>query len=114
MRSYFKKIPKDTIGITVYEGFGGYQPRKAKIKICFVVKKGLEPKVETPVYKTILPKFKALTYTHRGSTTLLSILWKEFEKFRDKNDYKQNRNLSFEDLEFSYGNQVTEMVMPII
>ena len=60
-----------------------------------------------------VPGFKALSYPHYGSTNLLSMLWQELKKYRDKNGYKEDRTLPFEDLELSQNPHTIEMLMPI-
>lgn len=109
--SYFETVPQGTFGLTIYEG-RGYQPTNAKTKICFIKKPGLKPN-NSVVRQMTVPGFKALSYTHYGSTKLLSMLWQELKKYRDKNDYKENGNLPFEDLELSSSANVIEMLMPI-
>lgn len=112
LRSYFSHIPKQTKGLVVYEGHGGYQPKNAKVKVCLVSCPGLKPKLA--VGRMVVPGFKALSYTHYGSSKLLSMLWQELKKYRVKNGYKENKSLPFEDLELSQSAHVTEMLMPII
>lgn len=111
LRSFFDHIPKGTLGLVLYEDTG-YQPRNAKTKICLVVRPGLRP--NRNINKMVVPGFKALSYTHEGSTKLLSVLWQELKKYRLKNGFKINENLSFEDLELSLSAHVTEMLMPIL
>lgn len=60
-----------------------YQPKKSKIKIAALADDSLVIKDE---YKNIvkLMEFnpgKVITYTHRGSGNLLSLFWKELEKY---------------------------------
>lgn len=111
-RTYFKIIPKGVLGLVLYEDVG-YQPKNARVKICFTIKAGLELKKDTPVKKMVVPGFKALAYTHQGSTKLLSILWQELKKYQVKYGYKLAKNLPFEDAEMSKNKHVTEMLMPI-
>lgn len=112
LRSYFENIPKNTLGLTIYEG-RGYQPTNAKTKICFIKRPGLKPNNKI-VKQITVPRFKVLSYTHKGSTKLLSILWQELKKYRIKNRYPENKNLPFEDLELSLSEHETEMLMPIL
>lgn len=61
----------------------GYRPKKSKIKIGALVAKGMKVKKE---YKNIIKLMefapgKVLTYTHNGSGSLLSLFWKELEKY---------------------------------
>lgn len=115
LHSYFSQIPEGTLGLVVYEDIG-YQPTNAKTKVCFTIKPGLKLKNEAKeiVKKMTIPGFKTLSYTHNGSSKLLSTLWQELKKYRVKNDYKPNKDLPFEDLELSQSAHVTEMLMPIL
>lgn len=115
LRSYFEYIPKRTLGLVIYEDIG-YQPKNAKTKICFQIKPGLKlkPTVQELVKKMTVPGFKALSYTHTGSSQLLSLLWQELKKYRLKNNYQEDNNLPFEDIEISLSDHVTEMLMPIL
>lgn len=61
----------------------GYRPKKSKIKIGVVDNNHVAVK---PEYKNLVKylKFnpgKVLTYTHNGSGSLLSLFWKELEKY---------------------------------
>lgn len=115
LRSYFDHIPSGTLGLAIYEDIG-YQPKNAKTKICLTIKPGLKlkPAAKEIVKKMTVPGFKALSYTHKGSTKLLSMLWQELKKYRVKNGYKENKDLPFEDMELSQSYHVTEMLMPIL
>jgi len=115
LHTYFSQIPKNTLGLVIYED-NGYQPKNAKTKICFIIKPGLlvKPEAKDIVKKMTVPGFKALSYTHHGSSKLLSMLWQELKKYREKNGYKENKSLPFEDLELSQSAHSTEMLMPII
>ncbi len=115
LRSYFDRVPKDTPGLVIYEDIG-YQPKNAKTKICLLIKPGLKlkPEAKEIVKKMTVPGFKALSYTHHGSSKLLSMLWQELKKYRSKNGYKENKNLPFEDMELSQSAHITEMLMPVI
>lgn len=65
----------------------GYRPKKSKIKIGALVTKEMKVKKE---YENIvkLMEFdpgKVLTFTHNGSGNLLSLFWKELEKYCELN-----------------------------
>lgn len=60
-----------------------YQPKKSRIKIGVLAESGMEIKRE---YKDIVQFLefnpgKVITYTHNGSGSLLSLFWKELEKY---------------------------------
>lgn len=115
LRTYIKIIPRGTSGLTIYEDIG-YQPKNAKVKVCFLKRPGLVLKTDTKdlVKEMVVPGFKALSYTHMGSSRLLSMLWQELKKYQEKNGYHADKSLPFEDLELSQSGHVTEMLMPIL
>lgn len=114
LHTYFSQIPPNTQGLVIYED-NGYQPKNAKTKICFVIKPGLKlkPEAKVIVKRMTVPGFMALSYTHSGSSKLLSMLWQELKKYRVDEGYKEDKSLPFEDLELSQSSHVTEMLMPI-
>ncbi len=114
LRSCFDFIPPTVKGLVLYEGVG-YQPKNVKTKICFWIRPGLKlkPEAKDVVKKMTVPGFRALAYTHYGSSRLLSMLWVELKKYQVKNDYKADQSLPFEDAELSESAHVTEMLMPI-
>jgi DNA-binding transcriptional MerR regulator len=114
LHSYFSNVPKGTLGLVIYEDIG-YKPENAKTKICFPIKFGLKlkPLADDIVKKMTVPGFMALSYTHYGSSKLLSTLWQELKRYRIKKGFKVNKNLPFEDLELSQSSYITEMLMPI-
>jgi predicted transcriptional regulator YdeE len=72
-----------------------YQPKKSKIKIAVIVNK--EMKVDEK-YKKIVKYMqfdpgKVITYTHNGSGSLLSLFWKELEKYCRLNNIKVRNNV---------------------
>lgn len=111
----FTNIPRGTLGLTIYEDIG-YQPRNAKVKVGFRKRRGLilKPEAKQSVKEMVVPGFKALSYSHRGTSKLLSMLWQEMKKYREKNGYRANTRLSFEDLELSRSEGETELLMPIL
>ena len=61
----------------------GYRPKKSKIKIGALVAKGMKVKKEYEGVVKIMEfdPGKVLSYTHNGSGSLLSLFWKELEKY---------------------------------
>jgi DNA-binding transcriptional MerR regulator len=60
-----------------------YQPKKSLIKISAIATKGM---LVNPKYKDVVKQMKfdpgkVITYTHNGKGELLSIFWKELEKY---------------------------------
>lgn len=101
LKSHFKKIPQDSVYLTLFLD-RNYQPKKAKMKIAVIEKKGIFLKKEDDsiVKKELVSSYKTLSYVHKGSGAVLSMLWQELGKYAQKNDYKENRNLLFAYLEF--------------
>lgn len=92
--SMFLKRPRGTPTLTIFEETG-YRPRKSRMKIGILYKKGLIVKKE---YREIvkigkLGAFKALTYMHNGSGGTLSLFWKELERYAKRVGYKVNFNV---------------------
>ncbi len=68
----------------------GYRPKKSRIKIGALATKGMKVKEEfknNVKYMKFDPG-KVLTYTHNGSGSLLSLFWKELEKYATINNLK--------------------------
>lgn len=89
--SMFENRPKGTPTLTIFED-KGYRPKKSKMKIGILYKKGLVVKQEYKeiVKKGRVPSFKALTYRHHGPGSTLSLFWKELEKYANKKGYNVN------------------------
>jgi len=73
----------------------GYRPKKSHIKIGALAAKGMKVK---DTYKDIVKYMdfnsgKVLTYTHNGSASLLSLFWKELEKYCELNKIKIRKNV---------------------
>lgn len=101
LKSYFEKIPQDCVYLALFLD-RNYQPKKAKMKIAVIERRGLSLKKEADgiVKKEILPAYKTLTYIHKGSGAVLSMLWQELSRYAQKNGYKENKNLPFVCLEY--------------
>lgn len=118
----FKNRPRKPITLAIFEE-KGYRPKRSKMKIGVIWRKGMIIKDEFKdiVKKGKVPKFKALTYMHNGSGNLLSLFWKELEKYAQINGYKQNFNVPrLIDLEIYWKvsgkeyKQFFEIYMPIL
>lgn len=99
--SYFKNAPKSMTTLSLFEE-EQYRPQKAKMKIAVVWKRNLKlkPGTEKMVKKMLVPSYKALSYTHRGFGSLLSLMWKQLEKYAKKRGFTLNHHLPFADLEY--------------
>lgn len=99
LKSCFETLPENAVYLTIFEE-GEYRPHKAKMKIGVVKQGGMRLKPDaTDVASKSVPSYKALTYTHYGTPTLLSLLWLELAKYRRENGYKLATHLDFVDLE---------------
>jgi DNA-binding transcriptional MerR regulator len=82
MTEMFEKKGKDLVTLAIFEN-PTYQPKKSLMKIAVLAK--VEMVVKTKFRKTVKKmKFdpgKVITYTHNGDGKLLSLFWKELEKY---------------------------------
>jgi len=101
LKACFLTIPVTSVFLTLFYD-GEYRPRKSTMKIGVIVTKGMviRPEAKEIVKKYRVPSFKALTYTHLGSGSSLSLMWKELEKYARKHNYQVDRSLPFYDMEF--------------
>jgi len=120
--SMFEKRPKGASTLTVFEE-KGYRPKKSKMKIGILCKRGLVLRSEYKkiVKKGKLPFFKALTYMHNGSGSTLSLFWKELERYAKLRGYKRDFDVpGLIDLEIYWKvsdkdyNQFFEIFLPIL
>lgn len=124
LKSYFKRLPKDATFIAIFEE-PEYKPVKSKFKVGVIKASGVELRKEAQdlVSEEVLPEYKALCYIHNGSPSLLSLHWKQLEKYAVSHNLNQDRTLPFADIEIyrrSGFNElleedcvVTEMLLPV-
>ncbi|AKM79119.1 MAG: hypothetical protein UX85_C0003G0084 [Candidatus Beckwithbacteria bacterium GW2011_GWB1_47_15] len=77
------------ITLSIFED-QGYRPKESRIKICAFANEGVKVKNE---FKSIVKRMtfspgKVITYTYRGSGNMLSLFWKELEKYCRLKGYK--------------------------
>jgi DNA-binding transcriptional MerR regulator len=125
LRSKFINFPKEAVLLTVFMD-AGYRPKKARMKIGVVKNRSLrlEPGAAEGVKQETIPGFKALTHKNYGSSKLLSLLWRELDKYVLSHGFKQNTQLPFEDMEIYHrisdkytdeeGNYMAEIHLPIL
>lgn len=96
-----KNVPQKHSTLAVFFG-EGYQPKKHKMWISLVktAQMKLTPEGKKIVKTAVLPSYKALSQTHPGSGTILSLFWKELEKYARQKNYQIDKSLPFSDLEF--------------
>lgn len=73
----------------------GYRPKKSLIKVGALATKGMKV---NEAYKNVVKYIdfdpgKVLTYTHNGSGSLLSLFWKESEKYCELNKIKIRKDV---------------------
>ena len=97
----------------------GYRPKKSQLKIGVIDNHHIAVK---PEYKNFVKylKFnpgKVLTYTHNGSGSLLSLFWKELEKYCRLNNFKIRHDVSYFEIYRQVNSDVTrqffEIYLPI-
>jgi predicted transcriptional regulator YdeE len=96
-----------------------YQPKQSKIKVAVLANEGMKVKEE---YKKVVKymKFdpgKFITYTHNGSGSLLSLFWKELEKYCKLNDIVVRKNVPdfeiYRQIDPNHTQQLFEIYLPI-
>ncbi len=85
----FENKGEDFTTLAIFEE-QGYRPKKSKIKVGVLVTQGIKVKkeYENIVKLTEFDPGKVLTYNHNGSGSLLSLFWKELEKYADLHKLK--------------------------
>ncbi len=119
----FESLPDETVYLTAFMS-SNYEPAKADMKIGVVYAPGMQLKAGNEVQRETVPAYQTLSCVHRGSTTLLSLLWKELAKYRRKQHLAADTSLPFADVEFytpdtsDYPDPVdsltTELHMPVV
>lgn len=69
----------------------GYRPKESHIKICTLVQEGmrLKEKFKHVVKQMMFNPGKVMAYTYRGPGEMLSLFWKELEKYCQLKFYEQ-------------------------
>lgn len=99
--AYFKQKSQKLITLAVFFG-EGYRPKKHQMWIGVIKtsKMSLTEEGKKIIKNAIVPGYKALSQTHLGSGAILSLFWKELEKYAQKKGYIVDKSLPFADLEF--------------
>ncbi|MCA9375371.1 MerR family transcriptional regulator [Candidatus Dojkabacteria bacterium] len=97
-------IPENAVYFTMFMD-RGYKPKGAKMKIGIVKKGSVEVKDDyrSEVKEMKIPEYIGVTYTHKGSPELLSLLWKEMSKYLEKTGLKRSYEFC-QDLELYHWN----------
>lgn len=82
LASMFEDKGKNFTTMAIFEN-PTYQPKKSLIKIAIISKRGMKiyQKHKNEVRKMKFNPGKVITYTHNGAGELLSLFWKELEKY---------------------------------
>lgn len=93
LSNMFSKKGKDFTTLAIFED-QGYRPKESHIKICALAKNGmkLKEKFNSAVQRLKFNPGKVITYTYRGQGEMLSLFWKELEKYCQFKGYKQRMN----------------------
>lgn len=94
LASMFSKKGKSFVTLAIFEN-PTYQPKRSLIKVGVLARSDMRIK---PRYKDIVKylKFdpgKVITYTHNGAGSLLSLFWKELEKYCRLNEIKVRKDI---------------------
>lgn len=94
LRSLFNSPGHNFTTLAIFEN-PTYQPKNSPIKIATLATKGM---VINPKYKNIVKEMefnpgKVITYTHNGKGELLSLFWKELEKYCRINKIEVRHNV---------------------
>jgi len=94
LRDMFKQTGPDFTTLAIFYNTY-YKPKLSKIRLGAIAKRGMIIKDE---YKRIVQKTnfrpgKVITYTHNGSGTILSLFWKELEKYCHLNNLSIRKNI---------------------
>lgn len=92
--SMFEKKGKEMTTMAIFEN-PTYQPKKSKIKIGVLAKKEqtIKEKYKSEVKKIIFDPGKVISYTHNGDGKLLSLFWKELEKYCRLHNIEVRKNV---------------------
>ena len=116
--SMFEKNGTEMTTLAIFEN-PTYQPKKSKIKIGLLAKtdQKIKEKYKNVIKKLTFDPGKVITYTHNGDGKLLSLFWKELEKYcrlfkikirKDVSDFEIYRKVSSDPRE-----QFFEIYLPI-
>lgn len=101
LKSYFLKIPKNAVYFVLFP-LRDYKPQKDFMKIGVVLKGSMKLKknAEQLVKKETIPPFKALSYTHVGHPSLISMILLQMREYIKKKKLKPDTSLPINELEF--------------
>lgn len=82
LRGMFPDVGEDFTTLSIFED-EGYRPKESHIKICAFAKRGMKIKdaYQSAVKRMTFAPGKVITYSYHGSGDMLSLFWKELEKY---------------------------------
>lgn len=97
----FSEMPEKVTTLAVFLD-NDYRPRKSNMLIGVIKDHKFEIKQEfhNDIQEETIDSYKALSYTHNGPGSTLSMFWKQLEKYMALNKDKYQRDLSRPTLEF--------------
>jgi len=114
----FENKGKDFTTLAIFED-PTYQPKQSKIKVAALANEGMKVKEEhkdTVKLMSFNPG-KVKTYTHNGSGSLLSLFWKELEKYCRLNKIKVRKDVPdfeiYREVNEDVTKQLFEIYLPI-
>lgn len=114
----FENKGKNFTTLAIFEE-QGYRPKNSRIKIGTLATKGMKVKkehIDEVKYFEFDPG-KVLAYTHIGSGSLLSLFWKELEKYCQVKGYKVRTNVPDYEIYWNVNTDLTkqkfEIFLPI-
>jgi DNA-binding transcriptional MerR regulator len=118
LRNMLENIPKTSATLAIFQD-EGYKPKKTKLIIGIIKKKGMKVRDESKHLVKIqkVNSFKALTWEHRGSGSTLSLFWQEMHKYMKENsikrDYSRNEMEIYWKVSEKAYKQIFEVFIPI-
>jgi len=119
LRKMFENKRDNLVALAIFED-QGYRPQKSRIKIGILAKKNVKVKknYQHLVKYLIYNPGKVLTYTHHGSGSLLSLFWKELEKYCRLKNIKVRKNIAdfeiYRQINSDVIKQFFEIYLPIV
>jgi DNA-binding transcriptional MerR regulator len=110
----FEQKSSDFTTLAIFED-PTYQPKQSRIKVGVLAKKHYKVKAQCKDVVKLL-KFnpgKVITYTHNGSGSLLSLFWKELEKFCKLNKIKVRKGVPDFEIYRKVNDDVTKQLFEI-
>ncbi len=114
LKSMFSVKGKEFTTLAIFEE-QGYNPKNSKIKIAVIKSDNLRIKKEYSgeIKKIMFNPRKVLTYTHNGSGHLLSLFWKELERFAKNEKLHKREDFPFFEIYRKVNSDITKQYFEI-